>query len=1156
MRFHIAFFLAHRIPMKPLIFAALTAVCIALPARAVPIAISVVGPDDKMLPNAIIDLRQSDASALFFGGATQAVEIPVANNDGTFNFDWDKALLAPDAPLETRIKATNILWARISAPGMATQTRRVSAAQTTIHLTTGRAWSGAVRDQNDQPVAGVRVQLKGWTLDENPDARDINARDVQAENFQTVDAAWAIKSVTDAQGRWQFDSVPARGLAVLELSRKPYARADFVVKMSGETAPPLFLSPGASVAGQLLLPDGKPLVGHKVNAGWSGEPENSTLTDAQGRFLIGGLTAGATYVSEGERFDYFAPKTNKDATYLFAGQNMVEVRAGETTDIGQWKAQIGVMLRFRAVDSDSGKPVEGAEFNSFMRGSSAKSDAQGRVQARVIRSDSSYPFVGSVRTPNYISYQIPQLAGAQRSGTVDLGDIKLERGSIVSGTVRVQGAAPGAATPTDSLSISLQMGGATEQINFRDGGNTFKTSAIKAGNYFVYAVGQNGNVTKDWEIISPKTLAVPAPGVAAKPVEFVVKRVAPLPAVVKVARGRLLDAQGQGVAGAVVSGQFVQGYNSSGASAVTDDNGDWRAQTSLSATDFKLFGIERPGYVKAGAETISIADGVAVVSGVSLQRRGAAFAGRVTDADGKPASGAWVAVVEARDYEPVRADENGAFELPDLPLANFTIIAGRGVNWARVETNADAKNTALELKAPAPFEREAAVKSALAGQTDWFRAEQYWDILGLPRMEALSGGDDAGKDWDRAQFALQLAERNPAAFLQRAPDLIGKISDLYKGEVEAQWRLAQANSNNADEKIAANNWVDERKAAKKNIDVASVTELLRVAAAARALKRADADDLSDYAAAIAAQVSAGARDEAETWGLIMGASGYAATLRFVDGMKPMPEFKVWAGALQNIAKSGDAAGTKTAIARMETLALTPEAVELARTESWNSPTNQIQYSRTDAARALADSDLLASIALVDGIDDTDYGKQRAAQTLADRAIKAGDLATAEKLLRGAMKSRISNPEGFALSASLAQEVSPQLGAEMWAEALRKAMPSKSDFGGGFVPSVGMWAFYHARLDAAQSRVLIEREWNWQLPAAAKVKKDDDGMDESPANLERLEMAMGAIDPARALEMRAEAAKIVNLPERANVGLAAALLASDAQRARFGVDGRF
>ncbi len=1137
--------------MNPLLLAVIIA-CAALPARAIPVSLSVVGPDDKPLADAVIELRQGDGYGLPGYAKLQPLAPPVANGE-RWSFEWDGQFAADDdAPNAERLEAKRVLWARVSAPGMASQTRLLSAPATTVRLMPGRVWSGVVRDQNEKPIAGVRVQLKSWSLGAGA-SKSTPTTDAPQDNLQdsfvAADESWVVETATDAQGRWQLDDLPAGGTANIALRKAPYARAAFDLNLKDETAPPLFLKPGAAIAGQIVAPDGQPITGQLVVASWSGDRDAQTRTDAQGCFEIDGLAAGQTHLSPR---DYTSGQREPAPQFLLPQQDMIKLSAGETTDIGQWQAQLGTTIKMRVVDAATGQPVEGAQFNSFRGGDLAKSDVKGELQARVMRNDSIAPSFGSVWAEGYKSASVAQPVDLPEGGAVDAGVIKLERGSVVRGTVRAQSED----APADWPTLSFQMGDANNSQYFNlDEKKSFVTGAMKPGIYSVYAYKSWGSEpSKDWEVVSPKTITVPAPDVEFKPIEIVFKRLKPAPNLIESARGRLLDENGDGVAGAIVTGQFTRGYNSSSAQTITDANGNWSNRSGISATEFKIASIERPGYNQAGDAQIRIADGVATVSGLSLKRRGATFAARVIAADGTPAGGAWIAVVEARYYAPVRAGENGQFALPNLPLEKFTLIAAQGADWARVETEASARNSEIKLKNSAPFERAAAVEEALRGPSEWYSSEAYWDELGWERMEQLSESKGEGNDWDRAQFALQLARREPAIFLERAPALLPKIGESYRSEVELQWRLAQASSADAHARTEASSWVDAGKTAKKAIDAASVTQLLQLAAVAGQLGRADAADLRDYAAAIAAQLSAGAGDAAEDWGAVLGQSGYPVTREFAEGLKPVAEFNLWTRAIGAIAQSGDVAGTKAAIARMETLAATPQWVALAAQQFWNNPVEKIGWARAESARSLADTDLPAALALIENSQDSDYAKSRAARTLADRSMRAGDLATAEKLLRGTMKSRISNAEGFALSASLAQSVSPQLANELWADAFRRAVPSQPDTNSSFETSVAMWAFYHARLDAAQSRVLIEREWNWQMAAFAKIA-DDDKLRDKAIELRWLEMAMGAVDPARALQMRAQADKLDKAPS-ANVGLAVALLSSDAQRARLGVDGRF
>ena len=259
-----------------------------------------------------------------------------------------------------------------------------------------------------------------------------------------------------------------------------------------------------------------------------------------------------------------------------------------------------------------------------------------------------------------------------------------------------------------------------------------------------------------------------------------------------------------------------------------------------------------------------------------------------------------------------------------------------------------------------------------------------------------------------------------------------------------------------------------------------------------------------------------------------------------------------------LARNGDFAGARRALARLEELAQTPELKEQDKKQRGNGAASEIASARQDVARELAQTDAAGALEMMPTTGQS-WDRINNLLFIADRAIAAKDEATAKKVLGQASELRSGNIEKFALAASLAQGLDPAFAAPLWASALARTMPDKdNDFGAGsYQPSVAMWAFYHAPLDAARSRVLIEREWNWRLPAAAKTRDQEYSSDVYLLNA--LEIAMSAVDPARALEMRDQARVQVSKPDaaaNANVGLAAALLATPDQRARFGADSPF
>ncbi len=1117
-------------------FAALLA--LALPAFAVPVTVVIVGPDKKPGADAHLDVFDSASEK------ERAASREIAGSGGRFSFNWNGKFAAPSASAEAVASLENLVLVRAGAPGLATKITFVDKNAAVIELGARRAWGGVVLDQNQKPIAGARLTSSVVFV-----------------------PAWDVETTTDAQGRWQLDDLPAQGTLSLKVGAPNYIGADYSLDLANASAPPLFLKAGATIRGQIVAPDGQPIENAPVIAGY--DYGNVVRTDKNGRFELSGIAAGEISLSSADPFNRDPEAKLVDAGYVVPDFEGVVGKAGQTTDIGQWKAEKGVVATARIVDDATGKPMRDTFLNiSGLNTASARADEQGVARARFVPDKN--PFgndLGNANAPGHITATIPRRQIKADATAIDLGIVRLERGTVVAGKVRVQGETP--QNNADLPMLSLQGEGGMKFVWLWGQSDAFQTEALKPGTYKLGVYLSGARVEGKWKLISPATLTVPAPDDPAKraPVEVVVKRLnasaapatpaAPAasaaPQTLREARGQVLDENGQGIGGAVVKVRFKAGQSYADAAAVSGNDGKWSLKPTFTATDIAVQSVERPGYLSVGAATFDNSNGVALVSGLSMKRSGGVFAGRVVNADGAGAAGAWVGIAEIENYPLAQADASGAFQLIDVPLDKFTLLAANADGFARQGSRSDARNLEIKLAPNAPYDREVLVKDAMTGDFEWWRIADLWDYLGSERMGELARRGGANGDWSRYRYALELAGRAPKNFGARRDELTRDLDDEQQAEIEAAWNWARAQAPDEAEKFALNAWVDAQKAAKRAIDAANVTQLLRVAAVAHRLGRDDVGDLSDYAAAIAAQLKVDG-STAQEWSEPLAKSGYAAALSFAEGLKPIPEFKLWWRAAGKIAEAGEIEGAQQALARMENLATTPDWIELAARESWNNPTYQIEQVRAQIAGALAETDAAGAQKLAESVEES--SRREVVLVIAERAIKAGQPAVAEAALRLAMRSTIGNPENYALAASLAQEVSPQLGEELWAEALERAVPTEKRevARGKFWPSVSMWAFYRAQLDKGQSRVLLEREWNWRLPAAVRAGADEDVDENDVASINALVIAMGVVDPARAGQMRAQAAqKVKSLAGQANVGLAAALLSSDAQRAHFGLN---
>ena len=1124
--------------MKPTFSLVAALICAAIPAFAVPVSVTVVGPDNKPLA----DAKLSSFETPFVTEEVAAMR-EQSGAGGVFRWEWDGDF-DDKRPLGER----QFLRVRVSAPGMATQLDWIQRGQTTVRLMPTRSWGGTVVDKNQKPVAGVTLQLGRVTPATVAQAKP------QDEGYGAFVALDNTTAVTDADGRWSVPGLPARGTIIVEVDDERFVKESLELAIGEGDAAPILVKEGGKVSGIVLAPDGTPLAGETVRAGFGANIQ--TTTDANGRFTLAGIAPGEVYIYGGE-VSFVAQRKGKLPAQLFEKNPSAQVEAGKTTDVGAIKTIKGLLVRARVIGADTKAPLTKAQLRIGYSNPVSVVDAEGNLQARLAPDATRNAFRNPIiANADYVDYALSPLLLQSKESTLDLGTIEMKRGARITGKIRIQ--------DSDDISrlpgISFSRGGDTRLVNVDKNGQ-FQSLPLEAGSYWVN-LNERGN---DWEIVSPRTVSVPEAEAAAKPIEVVVKRLTPFLPLLKEARGRLLDAEGQGVAGATISARLqMEGGMSLTSTALTDANGDYVFKSNFGKiVGAEVSGGEHPTYLIGGKTEVSIRDGIATINGLVAKKRGAIFAGRVVGTDGKPAANAWVAVIEARDYEPIQTGADGAFQMADVPLDKFTLLAAHDRDWARVAVESIANGVKVELQKPVEFDNRDAAVAQLMKIPDDTRMPtdklfENWDALGADVIEQFirrNGPPDAAVV---AMFGAEMARREPAAFLKRAPALLESVSGEARENLEAQLNLVRAQSDDAGERVDAGAWLDEQKGVKREINVRSVTQLLQMAAVARKLEREDASQWLDYAAAVAAQLGGDNDRNLSAWSSALAAWDDAAVVRFAEGWKVPDEFRLWNSLARVWARAGEVESAQKALARMEALLAQPEMVEAARDASKNyraAPADSVDAVRSAIASALASSDAPAAFALADQIVPI-FSRARAMLNIADKAGRAGDAKVAEKALRDMMKARIGGGELIALAASLGAQSSPQLGEELFAAARARTLGTDKRRP-SFAPSIGMWAFYHAPTDPAQSRVLIEHEWNWRLPAAIKTK--DESFSSDINDLYYLIKGMAAVDAARAAEMQAVADAIETKSYGKTVeqiDLAVIALATPAQRARFGVDARY
>ena len=574
---------------------ALALVCAAAPAWAAPISIRVVGPDNKLVPN-------SSVHAVRAGYPFAPASLQVTGAAGQFTMDWNGAL-----PVEAQLAAKPGLWVRAQAPGLATQALLITDPNATIHLSAGRDWGGVVLDKSEKPVAGVRVMVYGW--------RSAPTLGTAPGSFTAIDPAWKLSAVTDDQGRWQIADLPASARFTLGLEGPRVARSAFNIERDESDAPPLFAELGATITGRLVRPDGQPLVGAPVEGQFMESDNEPVKTDAKGRFTLAGLSAGAgTLISH----DWEKPITT-DPGFLVPYLTNVAARAGQTTDIGVWKARRGVAVTAQIVDAQTRKPIAGAKFRMDSNNLLVTSDAAGQIRARVLpEAVSEYDdTLGELSAPNYVAKSLKMPTLAANASAIHLGVVMMQRGVTPDLSLRLRGEV--LSYHSGVPAISLQKGAVSRDLGFWGDARLAEPPVLAAGVYKVSVRDHNGNEDA-WRLVSPPTVTIPAPGAPRPKIEIVIARQNAAPAPFSEVRGRVVDEKGNGVAGALVNAGISEGNFTSADSTISNQDGSFVFRGSYVANPIGLT-ISRPGYKAVGEAVTKFEGDVAYVSGITLKRR-------------------------------------------------------------------------------------------------------------------------------------------------------------------------------------------------------------------------------------------------------------------------------------------------------------------------------------------------------------------------------------------------------------------------------------------------------------------------------------------------------------------------------------------------------
>ncbi len=324
--------------------------------------------------------------------------------------------------------STTSLSITAAGDGVAQKTIRWSSreepipAEYTFRVTKGVSIGGVVQDEAGQPVMGAKLSFLQYGNVTDPNAR---------ERFSIGQTT----NTTDAQGRWQYRSLPPdfREFAI-NVSHPEFAEARFLNDAMernyvGErvsfakllqTNAVMRVRRGLSLAGKVLDKDGKPISGAKVLLGDSrfGSQPNLTRTDDGGAFALSGLAGGEGTLTV--QANGYAP----DMRRVTVGTNAipVEVRLGP-----------GYELKVLVID-EFDTPVRSARVtidqwqNRQTIDLSGTTDSRGRV---TIRSAPPDGMSGSIYKAGYMqSYNIALVADGEEKKFILRKSVKIT-GSVV-----------------------------------------------------------------------------------------------------------------------------------------------------------------------------------------------------------------------------------------------------------------------------------------------------------------------------------------------------------------------------------------------------------------------------------------------------------------------------------------------------------------------------------------------------------------------------------------------------------------------------------------------------------------------------------------------------------------------------------------------------
>ena len=531
------------------------------------------------------------------------------------------------------------------------------------------------------------------------------------------------------------------------------------------------------------------------------------------------------------------------------------------------------------------------------------------------------------------------------------------------------------------------------------------------------------------------------------------------------------------------------------------------------------------------------------VGTIEVERIGATFAGRVTDANGAAVAGARVGWNRADQFELVATDANGKFEIEDLPYKPLQISASDGLRFIAATARADV---AVMLKlAPANAPLSDAEIETIWQQLDIKRVsdlDRYFEVLDnrrvfdvARRLDTKSNPTQVGgglSDYlqQRANLARTPAAREAVA--REGVELLRSFDVSAFSNGMAQIAILAAQTSDDELREWAAKWFDAQKTQVKPLDSLDKVEwydeartewVMQVGAA---LGRADATKYRDiWLSQIDKPHNPYIKQFLPEWGETLWRTDPKWFDEIVGQWSAPEQMRALVGALN---AEENPARAKALLARLEKLASDPAVAAAAETTTdsmgpISKSVEALYQGRTNFARSMALVDAPAALDALDKVQAVIQSGEtyEIAAIIAHAAIASGQSEIARRALKFGLSDR--DATGSGALALIARPFDADLAAQLMEIARKNSLGGNSPFEPAGWRDIAAYAFALRDFDAGAGRLLLEDQWSKRQQPNVKYSIPDEAYNHQRlvVSQEKLAWAMSIYDLPRALQWLSE-----------------------------------